>query len=612
MNYNQKQKFSKNKRKNNQYKQKQNYKSFDELIIQYQLILPVLESSLENQKQFIIFIKYNFDGFPHIKSIKNINLILNILPFLINNLGLPFASLLIEENELIELFIEIHSSYNELSKQISLIFEAIYILFDSIEEYLLKNPIEDWKEILFDLDIINENKIYMKNNHLTNIQAMFVNLNNLLDNWIIYRNMGNNIEEENLQYFDESLRLYIEELQILQNDESISMASLEFFEEVILKIENFRNEKIFDGNKYINLEISLEDQFDNLYLNEDYEIPQINNTSNKSQKPNIKEILSNLRKIPLNKRTFFYRNEKIIEDEELSIEYKDYYFPLGDKQIYELKRQICGFINSDGGRLYIGITDSKIIKGIALNNNNLNSFQNLLSKFIGDFSPKITEGKIKIYYIPIKNIQTDQYIDNLYVIKLIIYPGDPKILYSMSPKTFESSIRLQGQCANLTAEEIHKKIIERNKNKNIIINSNDKNFDDPTPEVNNGVDNYYVENDDEFNNYEINQGNNLYLINRNKQYKKRRNKIKNKKGKIIRIKIFNIDENILVKDLKIIFKDCGCFYFQFFQKRNGKSKGFGYLFFNDELSVNNFIKTYNDTILGNKLLKFKKEYFNKE
>lgn len=612
MNYNQKQKFSKNKRKNNQYKQKQNYKSFDELIIQYQLILPVLESSLENQKQFIIFIKYNFDGFPHIKSIKNINLILNILPFLINNLGLPFASLLIEENELIELFIEIHSSYNELSKQISLIFEAIYILFDSIEEYLLKNPIEDWKEILFDLDIINENKIYMKNNHLTNIQAMFVNLNNLLDNWIIYRNMGNNIEEENLQYFDESLRLYIEELQILQNDESISMASLEFFEEVILKIENFRNEKIFDGNKYINHEISLEDQFDNLYLNEDYEIPQINNTSNKSQKPNIKEILSNLRKIPLNKRTFFYRNEKIIEDEELSIEYKDYYFPLGDKQIYELKRQICGFINSDGGRLYIGITDSKIIKGIALNNNNLNSFQNLLSKFIGDFSPKITEGKIKIYYIPIKNIQTDQYIDNLYVIKLIIYPGDPKILYSMSPKTFESSIRLQGQCANLTAEEIHKKIIERNKNKNIIINSNDKNFDDPTPEVNNGVDNYYVENDDEFNNYEINQGNNLYLINRNKQYKKRRNKIKNKKGKIIRIKIFNIDENILVKDLKIIFKDCGCFYFQFFQKRNGKSKGFGYLFFNDELSVNNFIKTYNDTILGNKLLKFKKEYFNKE
>ena len=612
MNYNQKQKFSKNKRKNNQYKQKQNYKSFDELIIQYQLILPVLESSLENQKQFIIFIKYNFDGFPHIKSIKNINLILNILPFLINNLGLPFASLLIEENELIELFIEIHSSYNELSKQISLIFEAIYILFDSIEEYLLKNPIEDWKEILFDLDIINENKIYMKNNHLTNIQAMFVNLNNLLDNWIIYRNMGNNIEEENLQYFDESLRLYIEELQILQNDESISMASLEFFEEVILKIENFRNEKIFDGNKYINLEISLEDQFDNLYLNEDYEIPQINNTSNKSQKPNIKEILSNLRKIPLNKRTFFYRNEKIIEDEELSIEYKDYYFPLGDKQIYELKRQICGFINSDGGRLYIGITDSKIIKGIALNNNNLNSFQNLLSKFIGDFSPKITEGKIKIYYIPIKNIQTDQYIDNLYVIKLIIYPGDPKVLYSMSPKTFESSIRLQGQCANLTAEEIHKKIIERNKNKNIIINSNDKNFNDPTPEVNNGVDNYYVENDDEFNNYEINQGNNLYLINRNKQYKKRRNKIKNKKGKIIRIKIFNIDENILVKDLKIIFKDCGCFYFQFFQKRNGKSKGFGYLFFNDELSVNNFIKTYNDTILGNKLLKFKKEYFNKE
>lgn len=599
--------FTKNKRRK---KQNKNYYTFDELIIQPQLILQILESSLTNQKNFIIFIKNNFEGFPNTKSIKNIKKIFNILPYLIKYLELPFASLLIEENDLIQLLIEIYASYNEFSGQISSIFENIYILFDIIEDHLFENPIEDWKDILFDLGIINENKIYLVNNELTNLQTMFINLNNLYDNWIQYRNMGNNIEEENLGYFDECLKLYVEELQILQNDENISIASFEYFEEMILKIENFRNEKFLNRKQYINKEISLEDQFYNMNLNDGYEVPKINKNTSQIKKPNIKEILNNLHKIPLNKRTFFYKNEKILEDENLTIEYKDYYFPFGDKQIMELKRQICGFINSEGGRLYIGITDQKIIKGIVLNNNSLNSFQNLLFSCIDNFSPKISDGKIKVYYIPIKNIENDQYIENLYVIKLIIYPGDPRILYSMSPKTFYSSIRLQGQCANLTAEEIHKNIIDRHNNKNMIIQK-EKDFDDPPPEIINQTDNYFIEDEDEINQTEVNRAEKFYFSNRkNRRKRKRRNK--NKEGKIISIKVFNIDENILVKDLLIIFKESGCISCRFFQKRNGKSKGFGYINFNDDNSANIFIQNFSNAKLGNKILKFKKEYFSKQ
>ena len=240
--------FSKNKRKK---KQNKNYYTFDELIIQPQLILQILESSLTNQKNFIIFIKNNFEGFPNTKSIKNLKKIFNILPYLIKNLDLPFASLLIEENDLIQLLIEIYASYNEFSGPISSIFENIYILFDIIEDHLFENPIEDWKDILFDLGIINENKIYLVNNVLSNLQTMFINLNNLYDNWIQYRNMGNNIEEDNLEYFDECLKLYMEEIMILQNDECITDAMLEYFGEMIIKIKNFRNEKFLDNYHYI-------------------------------------------------------------------------------------------------------------------------------------------------------------------------------------------------------------------------------------------------------------------------------------------------------------------------------------------------------------------------
>ena len=56
---------------------------------------------------------------------------------------------------------------------------------------------EELKDYLLDFDIIDENDEYIANESLTNIQAMFINLNNFYDNLIQYRNMENNIEEEN-------------------------------------------------------------------------------------------------------------------------------------------------------------------------------------------------------------------------------------------------------------------------------------------------------------------------------------------------------------------------------------------------------------------------------
>ena len=138
----------------------------------------------------------------------------------------------------------------------------------------------------------------------------------------------------------------------------------------------------------------------------------------KNNKQVFQEKLFNIKKIPLNKRPFFYKNEKILEDENEFTEFKDYYFLFGDKQIIELKRQISGFVNSKCGRIYIGITDNRIVKGIVLNNNSIELFQNLIFSCIDDFNP-ILDGRIKIYYIPIKNIQTDSYINDLYIIKIL-------------------------------------------------------------------------------------------------------------------------------------------------------------------------------------------------
>ena len=111
---------------NFQKEEKINNLSLEKSIYQPQIIIPILETSLKNQRIFIEFILYYFNGFPKIKSINIFKQILNILPFIIKQLGLPFSSLLIEENDLLQLLLEIYSSYKEFSNQISSIFQNIY------------------------------------------------------------------------------------------------------------------------------------------------------------------------------------------------------------------------------------------------------------------------------------------------------------------------------------------------------------------------------------------------------------------------------------------------------------------------------------------------------
>ena len=53
---------------------------------------------------------------------------------------------------------------------------------------------------------------------------------------------------------------------------------------------------------------------------------------------------------------------------------------------------------------------------------------------MNDFNPKCRLDKIKVYFIPIKNPFTKKYINNLYVVKIIILPGDPYTFYSITKK----------------------------------------------------------------------------------------------------------------------------------------------------------------------------------
>lgn len=202
------------------------------------------------------------------------------------------------------------------------------------------------------------------------------------------------------------------------------------------------------------------------------------------------ELDSDLSKMDPKYRHHFFKGEKLFAEEDETIEYKNYKMPLdlrydstpNDKHTQELidqlKKQICGFLNKKGGRIYIGINDEKIVIGVQLSHKDRDKTRNDLTNLTSDFYPKCRTEKIKIIYIPVKDRLTNKFIKNLFVIKIIILQGEVDRLYSTTSKGYKSFMRLQGQSVELSSEEIERNLIARKNGEKLIKKIAHDEFDD--------------------------------------------------------------------------------------------------------------------------------------
>ena len=513
------------------------------IFINYQDLENKLQNSLNNQKKFLDLIK---------TKPKNINKILSILPILMDNLGITFCALIIEK-EIDYLFSEYMEG--EFPEELNKIFENLIKIFNFKCNF---NPTSGLKEVLNNCKNDFSNYEFNIRNNLTKTEI-------LLDK-IYSANEKLDVSEKNLQEIS-----YI--FNEIKNNEKHQKAKIEYFQEKI-------NELII--NKNINKN-----------NNND-----INNNIFKENSNNNNQIINNIlkmRQIKLKDRTFFYKNEILIEGECLLVEFKNYSFPLNEHEIKELKRQLCGFLNSRGGRIYLGIRDDKKVKGMILDYKTRDNFRNIIINYTVEFFP-ICRDKLKIDYIPVKNSKDDKFISNLYVVKIIIYPGEPNILYSLSTNCYMSTIRLQGQCANLTAEEILHEINKRSQLKN----NNPVNLDefhDVEPEIYMDIEDINI-NDSFEENKNIVKKRNMSMGNK----KNKKNKQNN--NSVFIVEITNIDQNLDVKEVNRFFNGLGASSQKFFAE-NKKSRGDGYLNFPNQQFADKFMKEYNHKLLGSKNIQLK-------
>ena len=90
------------------------------------------------------------------------------------------------------------------------------------------------------------------------------------------------------------------------------------------------------------------------------------------------------------------------------------------------------------------------------------SVKNDLKNYSKDFYPTCNIDKINVYFLTLKHSKTNKVMSDLYVIKIIVMPGEPYNLYSINNKGgYISALRLPGQCINLTGEEILTELMKR-------------------------------------------------------------------------------------------------------------------------------------------------------
>ena len=531
-----------------------NLNNFNEIINSF-------SNDFNKQKNFIQNLNYliNFIYFGNMQMTSSLEAINNILPYIMKKFGLPFCDLMSHYNNIFKYYISMYiSNKTDIIKNILITFIKVF----NFKSYT-KTPADALIEVLKNYDNDFELIANEKRTDKNEIEEIYdtLNLPNLNEEKIkLLIKQINEVEKRNIypistiQYLKEKLDL------IWGNSQKKNINNL------IDSINNINNIK-----NICNIIKSLQN-FNYLFFVNNMQINN-NNINNFRNGLNADEV-NKLKEIPLKDRVYLYSEEDLNDEEDEYTEFKNYTLPFSPEIIYELKRQYCGFLNSHGGRIYIGINDLRKVKGLDLDNTQRDTIRKELVNYINDFYPECRTNKINVYFIPIKSKQTNQIINHLYVIKIIIMPGEPCHLYSLSNKGgYISTLRLPGQCINLTAEEIYTEIIKRGE----LLKRSDNNEENRKGDI---KENIYEELNENINESE------------NEETDEKSDNTNNKKKAIYVVKITNIDTSIKIKDINRFFNGCGSSE-QKFPAKEGRSTGFGEIIFSKKETAKKLIEKYN-------------------
>ncbi len=206
---------------------------------------------------------------------------------------------------------------------------------------------------------------------------------------------------------------------------------------------------------------SLEEVFTRYYLN--HLSKMLTNLAENPSKPISLPPEGGKMKVSARYRTHFILQERVVEDETFTSEYKEYNFPFSPDLDSTLKTTINAFLNKRGGRIYIGVDNSKIVVGTKLTYNQRDELKLHIFSLISSFYPCIkTKEYVKVIFLPIRD-QDNKVKRGLFIVKIIVSQGDVSVLYSQETKIYKCHIRGDGQNNSLSAAAMEEEKEERKK-----------------------------------------------------------------------------------------------------------------------------------------------------
>ena len=184
-------------------------------------------------------------------------------------------------------------------------------------------------------------------------------------------------------------------------------------------------------------------------------------------------------------RTFFVFRSHSVIPENLEIEFKNYFLPWSEEMQERLEKLFCAFLNTHGGRVYLGVRDKdSCVFGLDLTTKDFDLLRLSVGEIMKRIEPKPESNEYEVHFIPVKNAE-GEYMPGRYVPKIIVKRGRRNDLYFTSHGvTFERGF---GAISQLKISDFKKAILKRgsisekeSEQENAIYN---KKFDDPKPEI---------------------------------------------------------------------------------------------------------------------------------
>jgi len=183
--------------------------------------------------------------------------------------------------------------------------------------------------------------------------------------------------------------------------------------------------------------------------------------------------------------TFFIEGTSLAAfPESMTVEYKDYIYPFSNDLLKKkLKASICAFLNTNGGRILIGVRNTGFrVKGLFLTTNDQDNLIRDVDALLREFHPKVDPEEVSTSFIPIK--KTDgTYKPGFYVVKILVRRGKPNELYFTAKDCYK---RRNGQNESQMPANFKRDIIDRHA---ISIQTHPElfrdraEFNDPMPEL---------------------------------------------------------------------------------------------------------------------------------